>query len=402
MTNLIICGANGKMGQTVAKFAADMDDMRVCAGIDKMPDAKINEYPVYADIFDCREAGDVIVDFSRPDALEANLRYALSHNTPIVIATTGFTDEEKEKIRNAAAQIPVFFSANMSLGVNLQMELSRRAAAFLGEDCDIEIVEKHHNQKVDSPSGTALAIAEAINDALMAPKPFVCGRCTRTEKRGHEIGIHAVRGGTIPGEHSVYFIGTDEIVEIKHTAQSRQIFAFGALRAAAFICGMPAGLYNMNDIIKQNAVTSVFKDDGQAMVTLTEFKFSPQTIAKVFSDIADADIKLDIISQTMPHDGKASLSFSLPRADLKSCLRVIAKYKKECAEIIETSSLSKLTVEGAGMQQQTGVAAKLFGALAEKNIGIAIITTSETNISFCIETSKAADAISVVAEAFCL
>ncbi len=402
MINLLICGANGKMGQTVAKFAANSDEMRVCAGIDKIPDAVSNDFPVYADIFDCREAVDVIIDFSRPDALDANLRYALSSNIPIVICTTGYTDEEKTKIKISATQIPLFFSANMSLGVNLQMELSRRAAAFLGEDCDIEIVEKHHNQKVDSPSGTALAIAEVINDALMAPKPFVCGRCTRTEKRGREIGIHAVRGGTIPGEHSVYFIGTDEIVEIKHTAQSRQIFAVGALRAAAFLCGKPAGLYSMNDIISQSAVTSVYKDDGQAMVTLSQLKFSPDTAASVFSDIANASIKIDIISQTMPHDGKVSLSFSLPRADLKGCLKVIAKYRKECDEIIETSSLSKLTVEGAGMQQQTGVAAKLFGALAKKDIAIAIITTSETNISFCVDTGKAADAIGVVAEAFCL
>lgn len=402
MINLLICGANGKMGQTVAKFAASSDDMCVCAGVDKMPDAVPNDFPVYADIFDCREAADVIIDFSRPDALDANLRYALTNNIPIVICTTGYSDEEKVKIKNSAVQIPLFFSANMSLGVNLQMELSRKAAAFLGEDCDIEIVEKHHNQKVDSPSGTALAIAEVINDALMAPKPFVCGRCTRTEKRGREIGIHAVRGGTIPGEHSVYFIGTDEIVEIKHTAQSRQIFAVGALRAAAFIVDKPAGLYSMNDIISQSAVTSVFKDDGQAMVTLSELAFSPDIVASLFSDIAEADIKIDIISQTMPHGGKASLSFSLPRADLKRCLKTIAKYKKDCNEIIETSSLSKLSVEGAGMQQQTGVAAKLFGALAKKDIAIAIITTSETNISFCIDTGKATDAISVVAEAFCL
>lgn len=402
MINLLVCGANGKMGQTVAKAAADSGELRVCAGVDKMPDAATNDFPVYTDICFCREKADVIIDFSRPDALESNLRYALSHNIPIVIATTGFTDEEKDKIKNAAAQVPVFFSANMSLGVNLQMELSRRAAAFLGEDCDIEIVEKHHNQKVDSPSGTAFAIAEVINDAMMSPRPLVCGRCTRTEKRGREIGIHAVRGGTIAGEHSVYFIGTDEIVEIKHIAQSRQIFAFGALRAACFVCDMPPGLYNMNDIITQSAVTSVYKDDNQAMVTLSELVFSPDTVAGVFSDIAAAGIKLDIISQTMPHDGKASLSFSLPRADLKSCLKIISKYKKDCEEIIETSSLSKLTVEGAGMQQQTGVAAKLFGALAEKSIGIAIITTSETNISFCVETSKAVDAIGVVAEAFCL
>ncbi len=402
MINIIICGANGKMGQVVADAASKTEGMCVCAGIDKMPDLRSNPFPVYADILDCRETADVIIDFSRPDALRSNLKYAQDHGMAIVIATTGFTDEDKALISNAATQIPVFFSANMSLGVNLQIELSRRAAAFWGEDCDIEIVEKHHNQKVDSPSGTALVLAESINEALMAAKPLVCGRYTRTEKRGREIGIHAVRGGTIPGEHSVYFIGTDEVVEIKHTAQSRQIFAYGALRAASFVCGKPVGLYNMNDIISEDAVTSVYKDDGQAMITLAGLPFSPKAIADIFADIAKAGIKLDIISQTAPFNGKVSLSFSLPRINLSECLKVIEPYKKEGTQIIENASLSKLTVEGAGMKRQSGVAARLFGALAEKNIGIAIITTSETNISFCVDTVKAPDAISVVAEAFCL
>ena len=225
----------------------------------------------------------------------------------------------------ASKLIPIFMSANMSVGVSLQMELARRAAEFWGEDCDIEIVEKHHNQKVDAPSGTALALAECLNSAMIAPKKLLCGRCTRSEKRGQEIGIHAVRGGTISGDHSVMFISTDEVLEINHSAQSPRIFALGALRAAGFICSKPAGLYNMADMISQSAITNIYKDDGQAMVTIADMIFSPKSIASVFDDMAEVGIQIDIISQTAPHNGRVSLSFSLPHDDLARCLKLLKK-----------------------------------------------------------------------------
>lgn len=402
MIRVIICGANGRMGQAIAGAVANSEDICVVAGIDKLPDCRKNSFPVYADIFDCRESADVIIDFSRPDALRANLVYAKHHGLPIVIATTGYSALEKELIKEASLMIPVFFSANMSIGVNLQIELARKAASFLGEECDIEIVEKHHNQKVDSPSGTALAIAESINEALICPKPFVLGRNTQSQARGREIGIHSVRGGTIAGDHSVLFICPDEIIEINHYAQSRQIFAHGALRAASFLYGKPAGLYNMDDIITQNAVTNVYKTDSQAVVTLARLPFSPEIIAQIFKDVAEADIKIDIISQTAPHEGRVRLSFSLPESDIEKCASTVKKYAQGETLFIENRNLSKLTVEGAGMQHQSGVAARLFGALAEKNIGISIITTSETAISFCVDANQSGDAIAVVAEAFCL
>lgn len=402
MTNIIICGVNGKMGQMLISGAAQSDDLCIVAGVDKLPDAQQNGFPVYTDMFDCRESADVIIDFSRPDALRTNLVYAKHHGLPIVIATTGFSDEEKAFIKEAATQIPVFFSANMSVGVNLQMALLRKAAAFLGEDCDIEIVEKHHNQKVDAPSGTALALAESINDALMMPRPLLHGRCTDSETRGREIGIHAVRGGTICGEHSVMFIGTDEIIEINHVLHSRLALAMGALRAAVFLCDQAAGLYGMDDLLSQNAVTNIYKNDAQAVVTLARLPFSPKIIAQILDDVADAGIKLDIISQTAPHDGRVRLSFSLAEDDLEKCVDVVKKYATGETQIVQSGGLCKLTVEGAGMQHQSGVAARLFGALAEKDIGIYIITTSETIISFCVEAATTSNAISVVAEAFCL
>jgi len=249
MINIVICGANGKMGQFVAQAASISDNMKVCCGVDLFADAKKNEFPVYERINMCREIPDVIIDFSRPDALDANLKFACANGVAIVIATTGFTDDDKVKISEAAKKAPIFFTANMSLGVSLQMELAKKAAEFLGEMFDIEIIEKHHNQKVDSPSGTALAIAEHINSAFESPKEFVYGRHSKTEKRGREIGIHGVRGGTIVGEHTVIFAGTDEVIEIKHSAQSKQVFAYGAIRAAEFLVNKPAGLYGMSDIL---------------------------------------------------------------------------------------------------------------------------------------------------------
>jgi 4-hydroxy-tetrahydrodipicolinate reductase len=320
----------------------------------------------------------------------------------LIIATTGFSEEEKAQISETAEHMPVFMSANMSLGVSLQAELSKRAAECLGEAFDIEIIEQHHNQKVDAPSGTALTLAEAINEAFLDPKELLCGRCMRSQKRGREIGIHAVRGGTLAGEHSVLFLGPDEVLEIRHSAQSRQIFAYGALRAAQFMHGKPAGLYTMNDMISQSAITNIYKDDGQAMVTLSGMPASPSAIASVFEDVAAGGIKVDIISQTSPQDGILSLSFSLPREDLESCLRILKKFESGSTRVIATSSLSKLTVEGAGMQRQYGVASKLFGALAAKDIGIDIITTSETKISFCVHAASAAEAVNAVAEAFSL
>jgi len=399
---IIICGVNGRMGQTLAQVIAETEGFTVLAGVDKDPDAVNNSFPVFKSPFECPDGADVLIDFSRPEALPANLGYAQHKNIPLVIATTGYTEEDKAEIKLSSEHIPIFMAANMSVGVSLQMELARRAAEFWGEDCDIEIVERHHTRKVDAPSGTALALAECINNAMISPKPLLCGRCSRSERRGREIGLHAVRGGTLPGDHTVMFISTDEVLEIKHIAQSPRIFALGALRAAGFICSRPPGLYNMTDMIQQNAITNIYKDDEQAMITLANLPFSPQTIASVFSDIAAVGVKVDIISQTSPFNGRVGLSFSLPRTDLKRSLEQLEKYKKDGVEIIATDALSKLTVEGPGMERQSGVAARLFGALAEKGIAISIITTSETKISFCVESERSTEAVGIVASAFYL
>ena len=400
MIRIIICGAGGKMGQVLSSAAEKTDNVEVVAGVDKFANGTRCKYPIYKEIADVAEQADVIIDFSRPEALADNIAYAEKSGLRLVIATTGFTGDEIARINDAAQRIPLFFSANMSLGVNLQIELSKKAAAFLGEDYDIEIVEKHHNQKVDAPSGTALAIADGINSVFIDNKDYQYGRHTKTEKRGREIGLHAVRGGTIVGEHTVMFIGTDEIVEVNHIAQSKSIFAMGALRAAKFLADKQAGLYDMNDIIQQCAITNIYEDDGQAMITLTNLPASPDVIARVFSDIAEMGIKLDIIGQSSPHSDTVDLSFSMTHSDVETCIAALRKYENDETAVITNSSLSKLIVEGAGMQRQSGVASRLFGALAGNGINIYIITTSDTNISFCVDTEKAKDAVSVIADEF--
>ncbi len=249
MIKTIISGVNGRIGQTLAACISESADMETVAGVDIAPDAVKNDFPVYDGIDKVTENADVIIDFSRPQALHALLEYASGKGIPAVLATTGYTDNDKVMIAKYASHVALFFSANMSLGVNLQIMLAKKAAEILGDQFDIEIIEKHHNQKVDSPSGTALAIAEGINSALGGAKEFVYGRHAVSQKRdADEIGIHAVRGGTVVGEHDVLFLGSDEVIEINHRAYSKQVFAQGAMRAAGFLSGKPAGLYSMNDL----------------------------------------------------------------------------------------------------------------------------------------------------------
>ncbi len=250
MIRVLLSGCNGKMGRVITRVISSSDDFKLAAGFD-VNSSVANTYPVYTDIHECKEEVDVVIDFSSPSAFEAVLGYALSRKKPVIIATTGLSQSNRKAMEEAAKVIPVFHSANMSLGINLITDLVKKTAQLLKGSFDIEIVEKHHNQKLDAPSGTALAIAEAINSALGSNLEYVYDRHSRLKKRGkNEIGIHAVRGGTIVGEHSVIFAGADEIIEIRHTALSKEIFAAGALKAARFICGKAPGFYTMEDLLR--------------------------------------------------------------------------------------------------------------------------------------------------------
>ena len=251
MLNIMLCGCGGRMGAALTAAATAAGD-RIVAGVDINPTAA-NPYPVYTSPEEFRGKADVIVDFSHHAALSGLLAYATRTATPIVVCTTGHSDEELAEMQAAATSVPVFFSRNMSLGINLLMALCRKAAATLGADFDVEIIEKHHNQKLDAPSGTALMLADAIKETdESAPRTYVYDRhaVRRARERG-EIGLHAVRGGTIVGEHEVLFAGKDEVVTLSHSATSREVFATGAMRAAHYMAGKPAGFYNMDNVLEE-------------------------------------------------------------------------------------------------------------------------------------------------------
>lgn len=250
MIRIIIHGCNGKMGKVVAKLAAESHDFKIVAGVDK--NISPLDFPVYSDLKDVKEEADVVIDFSYHEAVPNLVKAALQKKLPVVIATTGLSEEELKVIGEASKEIPIFKSANMSLGVNILINLVKEAAKILHQDFDIEIIEKHHNMKKDAPSGTALMIADSINQVLNDKKAYVYGRHTKTEQRKpNELGIHAVRGGTIVGEHQVIFAGHDEVITISHSAQSREIFGYGALQAAKFIINQKPGLYTMEDLVKK-------------------------------------------------------------------------------------------------------------------------------------------------------
>ncbi|MBO5389264.1 MAG: 4-hydroxy-tetrahydrodipicolinate reductase [Lachnospiraceae bacterium] len=250
MTRIIMHGCNGKMGQVITGICNEDSNVEIVAGIDVI-DNKDNGYPVFTDINACDVEADVIVDFAAAVAVDKLLDYAVSKNIPVVLCTTGLSPEQLSKVSQASEKVAVLKSANMSLGINTIMKLLKDAIAVFGPaGYDVEIVEKHHNLKVDAPSGTALALADSINEASNNQYEYIYDRSQTRQKRDKkELGISAVRGGTIVGEHEVLFAGIDEVIEIKHTAYSKSVFAKGAVEAAKFLAGKPAGMYNMSDVI---------------------------------------------------------------------------------------------------------------------------------------------------------
>lgn len=245
---VLINGCNGKMGQEVAKKVRLMEGVEVLSGVDKI-DSGDNFFPVYTDLNEIKELPDVIIDFSVPSSSMKILDFSVKNKIPIVIATTGFSDEELEKIHNSGKEIPIFQSYNMSYSICVMRKVCSELAKLL-EGTDIEIVETHHRRKIDSPSGTALMLAESINNALGNRMNYEFDRHSKREKRSeNEIGIHSIRGGTEAGTHSVIYFGEDESMEIKHTVTSRAVFAEGAIKAAKFLINQENGVYNMNNMI---------------------------------------------------------------------------------------------------------------------------------------------------------
>lgn len=250
MTRIILSGCCGKMGGVIQNIVANRDDATIVAGVDKFNN-NMTDFPVYESILDVKEEADVVIDFSNPSLLDSLLEYGKNTKTALVIATTGYDDCQKKKIAEASKECPVFFTYNYSLGINLLATLSKKAAALLGDEFDIEIVEQHHNQKIDAPSGTALMLADAINEELDNRMKYEYDRHSKREKRTkNEIGIHSIRGGTIVGEHEIIFAGRDEIITLSHSARSKEVFAVGAVNAAVFMTGKEAGMYDMAELVK--------------------------------------------------------------------------------------------------------------------------------------------------------
>lgn len=250
MIRMIMHGCNGKMGQVISNICKEDHEIEIVAGIDPYTGVE-NDYPVFASIADCNIVADVVVDFAAAPAVDALLDYCVCEKLPIVLCTTGLTEVQLARVEEVSREIPVLKSANMSLGINMLMDILKKAANILAPaGFDIEIVEKHHNQKVDAPSGTALALADSINEALENAYAYQYDRTKDRKKREkYEIGIQAVRGGSIVGEHEVIFAGMDEVIEFKHTAYSKAVFGKGAVEAAKFLAGRSAGRYEMSDVI---------------------------------------------------------------------------------------------------------------------------------------------------------
>lgn len=239
------------MGQVITKIISQKDDMEIVCGVDIVPDKLINSYPVYPSLDQVKENADVIIDFSNHSCIRKLVEYGVQSKTSMVICTTGLDDEDKSLVEKASESVPVLMSGNMSLGINLVLSLVQKAAQVLWGDFDVEIIEKHHNQKLDAPSGTALMIADAISSAAGTQPDYKFGRHGKSDKRSpSEIGIHSLRGGAIVGEHEAIFAGAGEVIEIKHTALSRDVFAYGAIKAASFLWEKENGLYSMKDVIE--------------------------------------------------------------------------------------------------------------------------------------------------------
>ncbi len=251
MVKAIMHGCNGKMGQMISSLAKDDPEVEIVAGIDTFTDVP-NEYPVFKGMRDCDVTADVVIDFSNAAAVDELLMVCSEKKLPVVLCTTGLSKEQEEAMLRASEQTAVLKSANMSLGINAVMDLLRKAVkVFYPAGYDIEIIEKHHNQKLDAPSGTALALADVMNEEMDEIYSYTFDRSQERKKRQRsEIGISAVRGGNIVGEHEVIFAGMDEVIEIRHTATSRAVFGKGAIEAAKFLCGRENGLYSMRDVIE--------------------------------------------------------------------------------------------------------------------------------------------------------
>ncbi len=401
MINIILSGCLGKMGHAIINAVAQNDNFCICAGVDSMatPETSIG-FPVYTSINKVTEKGDVIVDFSRPDALPMLLHYAEAHRLPLVLASTGYNKNDKLSIEYAAEKIPIMCSSNMSLGINVLRLLAQTATSVLNANFDIEILEKHHSQKVDAPSGTAMMLADSINEAAGGDMEYIFDRHERRMARPKkEIGLHAVRGGNIAGDHTVIFAGCDEVIELTHRAYSRNIYAVGALKAAEFIVSLPCGMYDMTSLLTQEQIiTNAYYSETDTLISVSNIK-DPSLISRIFTELKESDIMVDIISQTVPVNGIYVLSLSVVKNLADKAMRVIQDLlEDEKAELID--DIAKVSVEGSGMAHHAGAAGDVLSTLSKLSIPVYSITTSETKITCCVPSHHAKKAVTALKDIF--
>lgn len=402
MNRVILYGCSGRMGQVITTMAERIDNLTIVAGIDVCLSER--EYQIYPSLADCPVSADVLLDFSSPKSLYSYLDVAIARKLAVVVATTGLGTAELELLAKASEHIPVFRSGSMSLGVNLVQQLIKSAAKVLGEQFDVEIIEKHHNLKKDAPSGTALMLADSVNEGRTKKLSYVFGRHGNdTQRKSDELGIHSLRGGTIVGEHEVSFAGKDEVITIAHQAYSRQVFATGALMASSYIVEQKPGIYTMQDmIVAKSAITTLLAQPDQVLVSIENIPRDMTLVTDLYGALASNDVFIDMISHTGATNGHIAIAFTINRRDLEKTKRVIASLTDTQLRTKATISenITKLTVEGPGMEFQSGVAYKVFSCMAKADISILAVTTSENKIAYAIHSADVEKAISIIKEEF--
>ena len=404
MINTIINGCNGTMGRTLIATIASKKGFKVVAGVDPFGDASPDwEFPTYKSLIDVKEEADVAIDFSRAEGLVEFLSIAKTKKLPTVVATTGLTEDHLKFIKECSNEIPVLQAANMSLGINLLKVLVKQTAAVLNNTFDIEIIEKHHNAKRDAPSGTALALADTLKTSIDRSMEFVYGRKEKNKLReSKEIGIHAIRGGNIVGEHDVIFAGMDERLTLSHAAYSKGLFTIGALQAAEYLNGKPPGFYHMDNVIAEKSIITNLYTGDEALVSFKNIPASLGMSHNIFKAFSDAGINIDMISQIATDVDFHSLSFSIGNMDVEKAGNLLNDMKLGNTSLEGTlfSNLCKITVEGIGMETQSGVATAVFGILDELGVESKSVTTSETKISFIIDKQFQEKVILLVKERY--
>jgi 4-hydroxy-tetrahydrodipicolinate reductase len=402
MLRIILSGCGGRMGQVITSMVEKMDNASIVAGIDVID--VDSPYPVFKTLGECDVEGDVVIDFTSPKNSEALVAYAVEKHLPVVLATTGQEPSQLALIEQAAEHIALFRSGNMSLGINLVQQLLQSTTKVLGDRYDIEIIEKHHNQKKDAPSGTALMLADSVNEVRLKKLAYINGRSGADALRSpSELGIHAIRGGTIVGQHQVLFSGDDELISIEHHAYSRQVFATGAIRAASYVVRQKPGLYSMQDMIfEESAITTLYVNEKQILVSVDSLPHDMNAVSELYSALAEGDILVDMISHTGSSNGHIYIAFTIEERSREKAQKILQGYIEgyESVKVRIVEDVTKLTVEGPGMEFQSGVASRLFSIMAHSSIDVLAVSTSEIKISFVTHSQDVEKATQLIKEEF--